>query len=65
MNKWKAFIPNFKKGNKKIELYNLELDPREHTDIAKYHPEIIKEIKKIIKQEHKDPAIKLFQMPFE
>lgn len=63
MGKWKAFVRDIFKGGKKIELYDLDLDPREQTDVAKYHPEIIERIKQIFKTEHKDSEIKRFQLP--
>lgn len=63
MGKWKAFIPNLFKGNKAIELYDLSLDPREHTNIAKYYPDIVEKIKEIMSKEHVDAEIKRFNMP--
>lgn len=65
MDKWKAFIPQVQKGNKIIELYDLNVDPCEHTNIAKYHPDIVYKMKKIIKQEHSEPELKRFKMPIE
>lgn len=63
MGKWKAFIPNIFKGGKEFELYDLEVDPREHTNIAKYHPEIVEQIKEIMRKEHTPAKIKKFNMP--
>jgi len=63
--KWKAFIPQVQKGNKTIELYDLEVDPREQTDVAKYHPDIVCKMKELIKTEHAEPELKWFDMPIE
>ena len=63
MGKWKAFIPNLFKGNKAIELYDLSLDPREQTNIARYHPDIVEKIREIMNREHTDAEIKRFNMP--
>lgn len=65
MGKWKAFIPQVMKGNKAIELYDLETDPREHTDVAKYYPEVVRKMKKLIKSEHSKPELEWFDMPID
>lgn len=52
LGKWKAFIGDIEKGNRNIELYDLDLDPREQTNMSKYHPEIIKQVKEIMEKEH-------------
>lgn len=64
MGNWKAYLPRIKKGNRDVELYNLELDPREQTNMAKYHPELVEKALKIMKQEHTEAEIKQFNMPF-
>lgn len=63
MGDWKAYISGIRKGNFDIHLYNLRLDPREQTDVAKYHPEIVEKARQIMKQEHTDAEIKKFNMP--
>ena len=63
MGKWKVFIKDIMKGNTDIELYNLELDPREHTNVAKYHPELVEQMKQIMKREHTPAQIEKFNMP--
>lgn len=63
MGKWKAYVQNILKGNREVELYNLELDPREQTNVAKYHPEIVKRACDIMRREHKDTELKAFNMP--
>lgn len=42
MKQWKGIRQNISKGNLKIELYNLDTDLQELTDISSKHPEIVK-----------------------
>jgi len=51
---WKALRLNVQeKGfHNEIELYNLETDPGETKNIADQHPEIVKELDEIMKQQH-------------
>lgn len=62
MGKWKAFVKDIQKGNLNIELYNLELDPREHTDVAKYYPQVVAQMREIMKKEHVPAETKKFNM---
>lgn len=41
-----------KKKDPKIALYNLKEDPKEQTNIADQHPDIIEQVKKIMAEEH-------------
>ena len=56
-------VLNIFKGNRKIQLYDLDSDPREQTDVARYHPEIVKRMEDIMKQEHIEPELASFKMP--
>ena len=60
MGKWKIIWKDIKKGNKHLELYNLENDISEHNNLAEQHPEIVNKLFKIIKQEHTTPNFKKF-----
>lgn len=62
MGKWKILWKNLKKGNKDIELYNLEKDTSEKNNIAEEHPEIVEKLYDIIKKEHKTPDVKRFRI---
>ncbi len=62
MGKWKAIRKNIKKGNMKIELYNLEKDLQEQNNVADQHPEIVSEVKKIMEKEHQTSRVKTFRM---
>ena len=42
---------------------DLDSDPREQTDVARYHPEIVKRMEDIMKQEHIEPELASFKMP--
>lgn len=44
MGNWKGIITNIRKGNTKMELYNLENDLQELHDVADEHPDIVKKL---------------------
>lgn len=56
MGKWKGAIYNIKKGNDAVELYNLEEDILEEKNVASENPEIVKQIRAIMKREHETPV---------
>ncbi|MDO5980230.1 arylsulfatase [Flavivirga spongiicola] len=60
MGKWKILWKNIKKGNKAIELYDLDNDLAETNNIADKHPEIVENLFEIIKREHKTPENETF-----
>lgn len=62
MGKWKILWKEIKKGNKEIELYNLEEDLAEQNNLAEEHPEIGEKLFDIIKKEHTTPEVKRFRM---
>jgi arylsulfatase len=62
MGKWKGIRKDIFKGNMKIELYDLEADPAETTDLAAKHPEIVSQIEQIMKREHKPAVIDRFKI---
>jgi arylsulfatase len=62
MGKWKGIRKNIKKGNMKLELYNLEEDLREQNDIAENHQDIIKRMEEIMKLEHVPSESERFKM---
>jgi len=53
---------NIKKGNLKIQLFDLDNDIQEQHDVAVQHPEIVKEIENIMKKEHHTPGVNEFRM---
>ena len=63
MGKWKAYRPNIKSAtNLEIQLYNLELDPRETNNLANKFPEIIQKMEQIMKTSHTQPIYSAFEM---
>ena len=52
MGKWKGIRKNIFDGNLAVELYDLDKDIAETTNIADAHPEIVKQIEEIMIKEH-------------
>ena len=58
MGDWKGVIYNLKKGKKRdFELYNLSTDKYESNNVAKEHPEIVAQMKIILKEEHQESEL--------
>ena len=64
MGDFKALRTDIKKGNNKIELYNLSEDIREEIDISSENPDIIKKFNDIFSREHVKSNIKRFHMGY-
>lgn len=60
---WKAFVRDIRKGNRKIELYDLSVDPREQNDVAEQHPDVVSRVLEIFREEHIDSDNRRFAMP--
>ena len=52
MVNWKAIRPRLKKKDATIELYNLETDIGEQTNVAAEHPELVKKAEEIMAAQH-------------
>ena len=50
------------KGNTTIQLFDLDNDIQEQHDIADQHPDMVKKIAQIMKEEHKYPEVASFRM---
>ena len=61
--KWKGVRYDLAKGNREVELYNLESDPGETKNIADQHPEIAKTIREIMISSRKPSPI--FEFPLD
>jgi arylsulfatase len=48
----KALRKNMKNGNLEWQLFDLENDPGETTDISHTHPDVIAKVEKIVRKEH-------------
>ena len=58
---WKGVFRGWKNNSKKpnpprLEIYNLESDPGETTDLAAAHPEIVERLQKIRAEAHREPT---------
>jgi arylsulfatase len=62
MGKWKGIRQNIKKGNLKIELYNLETDMQEQVDLSTQFPEIVRQMEQIMVREHVPAQQEIFRM---
>ncbi|MBN2411270.1 arylsulfatase [candidate division KSB1 bacterium] len=62
MGEWKAIRRDLQNGLTDIELFNLSEDIGEQNNVAKQHPEIVKKIEQIMKQEHTNPSLDAFKM---
>jgi arylsulfatase A-like enzyme len=56
MGNWKGIRKNIFDGNLEIELYDLRKDTLESNNIAAYHPDIVRQIEQIMKEEH-EPSL--------
>ncbi len=56
MGQWKGIKKNILEGNLDVELYNLETDISEQNDVSEQYPDVVDQIREIMKQEHV-PAI--------
>jgi arylsulfatase len=62
MGKWKGIRKNIFKDSLRVQLYNLEEDIQELNDVSSEHPEIVKQIENIFKQEHTPAEIERFKI---
>jgi len=62
MGKWKGIRRDLQQGLSEIELFNLAEDVQEQNNVARQHPEIVKKLEQIMKQEHTVPSIERFKM---
>ena len=64
LGKWKAIRNNIFKGNKSIELYDLEKDLKETNDLADSNSTIIKKVEEIFLREHVKSEIDRFRLGY-
>ena len=50
-------------GSSKLKLYNLSVDSGELNDVASEHPDIVKNMEKMMKEAHKTPTMDIFKIP--
>ena len=49
---WKGLVMNVHQGNSEMELFNLQTDSLETTNVAAEHPEIVSKMWEFIKESH-------------
>ena len=64
LGKWKAIKKNIFKGNKSIELYDLNVDAKEIFDLSNQNLDILKKIDSIFKIEHSTSSIDRFKLGY-
>lgn len=59
---WKGLITNMHDGNSTFELFDIRYDYKEQKNVADEHPDIIEQMKEIIKKEHRQSEINRFRI---
>tara|TARA_B100000579_G_scaffold117122_1_gene93970 strand:+ start:6257 stop:7783 length:1527 start_codon:yes stop_codon:yes gene_type:complete len=62
--KWKAIKKNIFKGNRNIELYDLNNDPKEIYDLSNQNLNILKKVDSLFKIEHSTSSIERFKLGY-
>lgn len=62
---WKGIIENINKGNNKMQLFDLEKDPSESTDLANQFPGIVSQLFENIKNSHTKPEVEKFNLKID
>ena len=60
---WKGIKKNLLKGKSKLQLFNLEDDPKEMIDLAENYPEIVDKLENLMKKAHTKAALEKFNIP--
>jgi len=63
INQWKGIKKNLFKGSSKLQLYNLNDDPKELVNLASNYPEIVKKMERSMKKAHTKASTKKFNIP--
>ena len=51
LGRWKGVRQNILRGNLKIEMYDLEEEPGETTDVAAEHPDVVRKVEQLMQSE--------------
>jgi arylsulfatase len=62
LGEWKAVRRDIHSGNLELELYDLEHDPAEEHDVSDAHPEVVREMERIMEMEHQAAELASFRM---
>ena len=63
MGKWKGIRKNIFQDSLRVQLYNLEEDIQEVNDVSSRHPDVVRRIEEIFRQEHTPAEIERFRIP--
>ncbi len=63
MGSWKGMRKNINSGDLTVELYNLNSDPAEQHNLADQYPDIVAQIKQIMRDARTTLGIEAFRMP--
>ena len=55
MGKWKGIITDIRKGNQRMQLFNLETDLKEQHDVSSEHPDIVEKLYKLMDEAYCTP----------
>lgn len=64
MGKWKVIRKDLFKEQPIIEIFNLEEDPLETENLAGQHPDVVERAMLLFQQEHQEPEVRNFKIPF-
>ena len=62
---WKGIIKEMKRGNNKMELYNMDADSLEQNDLSDQYPEQVRKLRRLIMTEHRKPEVRRFYFPLD
>lgn len=62
MGKWKGLWTRIKKGNNRLQLFDLEKDWKEEHDVANLYPDVVNKIREIMEKEHTKAENQKFNM---
>jgi len=57
LGRWKGVRRNIKKGNNRLELYDLKVDPAESNDVSEQNPDIVNKIDGLLKIERSESEL--------
>ncbi len=63
INKWKGIKKDLFKGASKLQLYNLDNDPKEVNNLASNYPEIVEKMERYMNEAHTEAKNEKFKIP--
>lgn len=65
IGEWKGLLMKVRSGNTDMELYNLVDDPRETTNVAAEHPDIVAKMWEIVRESHEETVLDVDQFKMD